>query len=211
MQLHNRSWHFHSASACPVFCGFFYWPYYWICTCRFPKPSWPLAMPGGIRTCAVGGKGWACLRRNIFHASFFLLTPSTPWLAFNYPIHAVLTAGHETQLWEANKHADLEKACLYTYGPGGFKGHYIGECAGQSWKHWQCRSHQPLLCLFAMSCCFETRVHVLDACFHMKIGAVLQFRQRLCFSQLNPDITAVSEGLRGHIKTFEHPLGSHSH
>lgn len=100
----------------------FHWPYYWICTWCFPESPWPQAMPRGIGTHAVGG-----LRRSILRTRTFLLTPSTPWLAFNYRIRAAWTAGSEAQLRAANKHADLEKGMPLHKGPGGFKGRCIEE------------------------------------------------------------------------------------
>lgn len=76
-----------------------------------PKPLHPWVMTA------------RCHDRLLIHASFSCLNPGT---AINYPICAELT-GSETQLCEVNKRGDLEKECLHSKGPRGFKGHYIGE------------------------------------------------------------------------------------
>lgn len=125
MQHHNTNWHFHSASPCPVFCGF---------------STRHITRHASASSLSHHDYG-RCLRasEHVYggRASMSwpltplcqLLVPSSldPWSIFNYPICAVLTVGSETQLWEANKRADLEKERLYSDGPWGFKGHYIGE------------------------------------------------------------------------------------
>lgn len=61
-----------------------------------------------------------------FLCQLHLLSSPDPWAIVNYPICAITTVSSRTQLWETNKWADLEKKCLYSEGPRGFKGHYIG-------------------------------------------------------------------------------------
>lgn len=75
----------------------------------------------GCMTCGGGGENIITLQ-----CQLLLLSPSDPWATINYPICAIITVGSGTQLWETNKWADLEKKCLYSKGPRGFKGHHIG-------------------------------------------------------------------------------------
>lgn len=87
---------------------------------HLPLPwAWPRAMPQGFGTC-VGGRAsmsW------LLHASLSLPNSLNPWNAVNYPICAVLPVGSKTQLWEANKRADLEKKEAFTVkDPEGLKG-----------------------------------------------------------------------------------------
>lgn len=125
MQHQNRNWHLHSASPCPVFCGFFSLAILSVCI----HSSLGLH---NLRQCLralelVQGEGQACHDCLLLRASFSCPNSLDPWAVFNYPICAVLTVGSRTQLWEANQRADLEKECLHSKGPWGFKGHYIGE------------------------------------------------------------------------------------
>lgn len=175
-----------------------------------------LPLPWAFRTTGDASGLWNMCRGKGKHVMTTysrcqLLLPNSldPWTAFNYPICAVLTVGSETQLWQANKRADLEKECLYSKGPGGFKGHYIEErLAGRKAL---AISSLPVFVrhkLLFWTSCAEMLAFIYEAV------AVLQFSclpKTLLFSVLNPDIIVVSEGLRGHLKTFEHPCGSHSH
>lgn len=116
MQHHNGNWHLHSACPCPFFCGFF--------TCRIIRHASASSLsfhdlglwPGALE----GGKG-----KHVMTPPCQLLLPNSlnPWTAVNYPICAVLTVGSKTQLWEANKRADLEKKNVFTAkDPEGLKG-----------------------------------------------------------------------------------------
>lgn len=75
----------------------------------------------GCVTCGGGGEIIITLQ-----CQLLLLSSSDPWATINYSICAIITVGSGTQLWQTNKWADLEKKCLYSKGPRGFKGHHIG-------------------------------------------------------------------------------------